>query len=76
MTVSPPGLLSVQRAHRGDPTWVFWATISLTLTLCAGLMAVSFWILTKDYSLSWWIPNLALIAVALYWLPRLDRGYA
>jgi hypothetical protein len=70
------GLISVQRARRGDPNWVFWAMISLTLTFCAGLMAVSFWILTRDYNLSWWIPNLALIAVALYWLPRLDRGHA
>jgi hypothetical protein len=35
--------------------------ISLTLTSTAGLQAVAFWSLRGDWSLTWWIPNLALL---------------
>lgn len=67
------GLFSVHLANRGDPRWRGLAIVSLTLTFAAGLMAVSFWALTGDFDPAWWIPNLGLIAVALYWLPRVMR---
>ncbi len=65
------GLAAVRLARRGDPRWRPIALISLALTFCAGLMAISYWGLTGEFDLAWWLPNLALIAAALWWLPRL-----
>lgn len=67
------GLASLRLARRGDPRWLPLALVSLALTFCAGLMAVSFWALRSDFTLSWWLPNLALIAVAAWWTPVLFR---
>ncbi len=70
------GLLAVRLARRGDQRWRPLALVSLTLTFCAGLMAISYWALTGDFDPAWWLPNLALLAAALWWLPRLigSRG--
>ncbi|MBY0303970.1 MAG: YvaD family protein [Sphingomonas sp.] len=70
------GLLAVRIARRSDPRWRPVALISLALTFCAGLMAISYWALTGDFDPAWWLPNLALIGAALWWLPRLvgSRG--
>lgn len=65
------GLIAVRLARRGDLRWRPVALISLALTFCAGLMAVSYWSLTGDFDPAWWLPNLALLGVALWWLPRL-----
>jgi hypothetical protein len=35
--------------------------LSLCLTFCAGLMALSFWALTADYDPSWWGANVCLM---------------
>ena len=70
---SVTGLAAVHFANRGDPRWRPLAIVSLTLTFAAGLMAVAFWALTGDFDPAWWIPNLGLIAVALFWLPRVMR---
>ncbi len=65
------GLLAVRLARHGDPRWHGVALVSLALTFCAGLMAISYWTLTRDFDPAWWLPNLALIIVAIWWLPRL-----
>ena len=65
------GLASVRLARRGDPRWHGWAIVSLTLTGCAGLLAVSFWALRSAFDAAWWLPNLVLLAMPLVWLPRL-----
>ena len=46
--------------------------LSLCLTFCAGLMALSFWALTRDYDVSWWgvnaclmVPSAVLLALRL-----------
>ncbi|OYY91036.1 MAG: hypothetical protein B7Y45_04925 [Sphingomonas sp. 28-66-16] len=65
------GLLAVRMARQGDPRWRPYALISLALTFCAGLMAVSYWALTSDFDPAWWGPNLALVGAALWWTPRL-----
>ena len=70
------GLASVRLAARGDARWRGLAIVSLALTGCAGLMAIAFWALTGDFDVSWWIPNLLLRALPLYWLPRLIRELA
>lgn len=65
------GFLSLFLARRGDPRWVPLAIVSLALTFCAGLMAVSFWSFQSEFDPSWWVPNLALMGVAIWWMPRL-----
>lgn len=65
------GLIAVRMARRGDQRWRPVALISLALTFCAGLMAVSYWALTNDFDPAWWLPNLALVGAALWWTPRL-----
>lgn len=67
------GLAAVHLDNRGDPRWRPLAIVSLTLTFAAGLMAVAFWTLTGDFDPAWWIPNLGLMAVGLFWLPRVMR---
>jgi hypothetical protein len=64
------GLVSVRLARSRDARWRGWAIISLSLTFCAGFLAISFWTLIQYFALSWWLPNLLLVAVALWWLPR------
>ncbi|MFM2410687.1 MAG: hypothetical protein RL481_1515 [Pseudomonadota bacterium] len=65
------GLVAIWLAKKEDPRWQPVALLSLALTFCAGLMAISYWILIGYYDLSWWLPNLALMAAALWWTPKL-----
>jgi len=65
------GLACLKLAGKGDNRWMALALISLALTFCAGLMAISFWIFKGEFNAGWWIPNLLLMAAALYWLPKL-----
>lgn len=67
------GLVSVALARRGDRRWRPVALISLALAFCAGLMAISFWALRGDFSIGWWLPNIALMAIPAIWLWRLLR---
>ena len=62
LTASASGLLALWCARTGRATWVRWALISLSLTLCAGLMAIAFWSLRRDFDPVWWLPNLYLVA--------------
>lgn len=67
------GLAAVRLAQRGDQRWPILAISSLSLTFCAGLMAVAFWALRGEFNLSWWIPNLLLMVFALLWLIKIFR---
>jgi Family of unknown function (DUF5360) len=67
------GLAAVQLAARGDARWWPLVLVSLSLTLCAGLMALSFWALRGEFVFSWWATNAVLMAAGLYWLVRLVR---
>lgn len=68
------GLWSVRLFVRGDAAWRGWAIVSLTLTMCAGGMAIAFWSLQGSFDLAWWLPNLILLLAPLAWLPRLVSG--
>ena len=68
------GLIAIRLASRNDPRWRGAAVVSLALTFCAGLMAVAFWAIRGEYNLSWWVPNLLLMALPLIWLPSLIRN--
>jgi hypothetical protein len=70
LAASALGLLAV----RSRGAWKGLAAVSLALTSCAGLMAVSFWAVSGDFALSWWAPNLFLMAWPWIFLPGLMRG--
>ncbi|MFN7398528.1 MAG: DUF5360 family protein [Sandaracinobacter sp.] len=65
------GLWSVRLHRQQDPRWRGLAIVSLVLTMCAGGMAIAFWVLAGDFNWSWWLPNLILLLLPLLWLPRL-----
>ncbi|MEM7639012.1 MAG: DUF5360 family protein [Pseudomonadota bacterium] len=71
---SVTGLVALRMEARGDPNWKLMATISLTLTVCAGLMAISYWLIVQDFDPSWWLPNLFLMIWPLPYLYQLIRG--
>lgn len=45
--------------------------MSLVLTSCSGLQAVSFWYVRRDFDWTWWAPNLFLLLYPLFFLPGL-----
>ncbi len=67
------GLLSVAASARGWPHWRQYALISAVLTCCAGLMAIAFWTLQRDFDPAWWAPNLYLLLWPPYCIPALIR---
>lgn len=42
------------------------STVSLSLMFCAGLMAISFWVIKNEFDLFWWGINLWLIILAVW----------
>ncbi|MGY0496987.1 DUF5360 family protein [Nocardia sp. FBN12] len=54
------GVYLVRIRHRIG--WLI-LTIGLTLTFCAGFMAISFWAYYGDFNVSWWISNALLMVV-------------
>ena len=65
------GLLAVSAARRGDPRWRPLAIISLTLTMAAGLMAVSYWTILGEFDPFWYGMNATLVVWPLFYL----RGF-
>lgn len=74
LAISATGLLSVYLHRRGRPQAARLAQISLVLTACSGLQAVSFFALRHDFDPLWWGPNLFLLLYPLVFLPRLLRS--
>jgi hypothetical protein len=77
--VSATGLCSLYWRRKGNPNWKKLALLSLGFTCASGLMAISFWTLTLDFKLEWWLPNLFLFIYPLYFISGLlteevDRG--
>jgi len=70
------GLFAIKQSQKQDPRWPLFAMASLCLTFCAGLMAVGFWAIRGEFNLSWWLPNLILMLVPLYWVTKLLRAAA
>jgi hypothetical protein len=60
MLASLTGLFALSAASRGA-AWHRLALISMTLTACAGFMAISFWSFQRSFDLNWWLPNLFLM---------------
>jgi Family of unknown function (DUF5360) len=70
--LSITGLTSVRLAARQDDRWQRYAVVSLSLTVCAGLMAISFWAIRLQFDPVWWGFNLYLL---LWPLPFLLSGH-
>ena len=58
-------------SRRGDPAWRGQAIISLTLTMAAGGMAISYWILLAEFNPSWFLANLSLVVWPPFFMGRL-----
>jgi hypothetical protein len=69
LLISASGLTAVIRVKRGE-SWRSWALISLVLTFCSGLQALSFWALRGDLDPAWWLPNLFLLLYPFVFLGR------
>ena len=61
LSASAAGLLALHFAATHSRRWRPLGLISVTLTFCAGLMALSFWSLRGDFDLAWWLPNTYLM---------------
>ena len=68
------GLMAVAASRRGDVVWRPYAIVSLTLTMAAGGMAVSYWTILGEFDPMWFIPNLALVVWPLFYMRRLLVG--
>ena len=71
---SVTGLAALRMERSGHSNWKIMATVSLTLTVCAGLMAIAYWVILADFDPTWWIPNLFLMIWPLPFLYQLIRG--
>jgi hypothetical protein len=67
------GLASVRLAGLGDARWQPLMVLSLTMTSCAGLMAISFWAVRMEFDATWWAANLYLFLWPLPYLARIFR---
>jgi hypothetical protein len=67
------GLSSLISARRGSESWSVLALLSVALTFCAGLMAVSFWAIRRDFDPVWWVLNLYLASWPLLAVPQFFR---
>jgi hypothetical protein len=61
MAISGSGFYSLFLRGKKKEFWRFWALISLVMTSVSGLMAISYWTITGDFQLQWWLPNLFLL---------------
>ncbi|MEQ1754671.1 MAG: DUF5360 family protein [Micropepsaceae bacterium] len=72
--LSLAGLNAVRLRRAGNPSWRGWTIFSLALTVCAGLMAISFWTIRGDFDVTWWTINLALMLWPWLYLPTLIKS--
>jgi len=71
--LSVTGLAALRMEATDHASWRVMAAISLTLTFCAGLMAIAYWLIVQDFDPSWWIPNLFLMLWPIPFLYALLR---
>jgi hypothetical protein len=73
LAASALGLTSLALAGNGSASWRLLSTLSVALTFCAGLMAVTFWAIRGDFDLVWWLPNLYLVVWPWFAVAQLIR---
>ena len=73
MSISFTGFLSLYLYNKGDIMWKKFSLISLVLTFCSGLQAISFWAIRCDFDLLWWIFNGYLIIYPVFFIKGLIK---
>lgn len=73
MCVSISGIASVILYNRKNPLWSEVALISLVLTFCSGLLAISFWFIRRDFDLIWWISNLYFLIYPFFFFGKVMK---
>jgi hypothetical protein len=73
LSASALGLFGLVLARRGSDSWRLATTLSLAFTFGAGLMAVSFWAIRRDFEAMWWAPNLYLVIWPLLAVAQIAR---
>ena len=68
IAVSVTGLYSMYLKKKGEAKWTSMAILSLALTSASGLMAISYWVIVRDFEWQWWLPNLFLLCYPVYFL--------
>lgn len=69
------GLTSLRLHARSHSAWLPLAIVSLSLTFCAGLMAVAFWAIRRDFDPVWWAMNVFLLAWPCWFAPGLFESF-
>lgn len=73
LMISATGLWSLRLMSKDETRWKNLALISLALTFCSGLMAISFWAIRRDFDIFWWLPNLYLLLYPIYYIVILSK---
>ncbi len=76
LLISFTGLTGLYLYKKRHKAWKVLSLLSLTLTFCSGLMAISFWAIRKDFDLTWWGVNMYLIIYPLFFLKGLVKDLA
>jgi hypothetical protein len=71
LSISLTGITTLILFVKKSPVWKLTAIISLVLTFCSGLQAISFWAMRLDFDPLWWGANLYLLIYPLFFLPGL-----
>ncbi|PFV82811.1 hypothetical protein COL05_09690 [Bacillus sp. AFS059628] len=73
LLISLTGFLSLYLHSKQKHIWSHFAFLSLILTFCSGLQALTFWTIRLDFDISWWIPNLYLLVYPCFFLKSICR---
>lgn len=68
MSISITGFLSLYLYSKRNVLWRKFSLISLVLTFCSGLQAISFWTIRCDFDLLWWAFNLYLMIYPIFFI--------
>ncbi|WP_171787328.1 DUF5360 family protein [Clostridium beijerinckii] len=71
LLISLTGFISLYMYYTTNELWKKFRLISLVLTFCSGLQAISFWTMRYDLDLLWWIFNLYLMIYPLFFIKSL-----
>lgn len=67
------GVATLALAYKERRQWKYTALVSLILTMCAGLMALTFWTFRLDFDVWWWVPNIFLLTWPMFFMKTLLR---
>jgi hypothetical protein len=74
MFISLSGFLCLYYYKKNNDKWRTWCLLSLVFTMSSGVQAISFWFLTNDYSIFWWVFNLYLIVYPILFIRKILKN--